>query len=329
MLVRTSTIDLPKVAAHFAISSMFKRTAEGAPTYCYSVARMDYHPLEAGRARLALGRALVTSRITEESAFLTFAVLHFGDHNLSAGVRPATTDEHFAELAREASEVFQRDDLPGTVRVLDRHFAGVSYSLKSLFRDEQRRIVDTIVTSVLREAESTYRGVYEHHAPLVRFLGELHLPVPPVLRASAEFVINASLRREFSRSDPDLDRVTALLGSAARDHVALDAAGLGFALKKTLEEAFAGLLAAPTDLELLHRLDAQISMARSLPFEVDLWRVQNIYNQLLLTVYPGVRQLGNDEAVAWSTRFETLGEKLGFALQAAPTERLSPVSDQA
>src|SRR5262249_46360989 len=78
---RAAAVDLKKVAAHYAISSLFKPYAEQARIYCYSVERADRHSLEAGPMKLGLGRARFTSEITHESEQLVFAALHFGDHN--------------------------------------------------------------------------------------------------------------------------------------------------------------------------------------------------------------------------------------------------------
>src|SRR5262249_43443340 len=115
--VRPTAISLRDVGAHFAISSLFQRRAEETPTYCYSVARLDYNLAQAGAARLATGQALVTSRITEESLCMFFAVLHFGDNNLAAGVDDQCDRRQYEALLAESAGVFQAFDLPGTVRL--------------------------------------------------------------------------------------------------------------------------------------------------------------------------------------------------------------------
>jgi hypothetical protein len=313
--VKPYAVDLQKVAAHYAISLLFSRHPDETPTYCYSAARMDFRRIESGRARLAVGRALITSRITEHSQLLTFGVLHLGDNNVIAGVRPSASAEGaYQETARELRDAFSRADIPATMRLLDKHFEGATYSLKSLFRDEQRRIVDIILQSILQEAEGAYRQIYEHHAPLMRFLGELTLPMPRVLTMSAEFVVNAALRRQFSSPDPDLDRIRALLDAARTDKVSLDAPGLGYAFKKNLDRLFTSLLEAPSDLGLLNKLASLVAMARALPFEVNLWRVQNVYHQLLRNAYPAMRELPEEESQAWTAKFEQLGRQLSFEI---------------
>ena len=311
--VKLAAITLRDVAAHYAIASLFQRHADKVPTYCYSVARLDYHLAQAGRARLGIGQALVTSRMTEETLCTTFATLHFGDHNLVAGVRPDCEREEYEGIIKEAGLTFENFDLPQAVRLLDRAFPDRHYSLKSLFRDEQRRIVDSIIERILGEAESSYRHIYDQHAPLMRFLVDLGIPQPKVLEVSAEYVLNNALRREFAADDPDLTRVRTLLDAARQERVTLHGAELGYVLRKSLDRNFQRLAEAPMDLGLLARLAESVELARSLPFEVSLWRVQNIYYQLLQSVYPGLRAAKEEEAEAWTAEFEQLGELLSFS----------------
>ena len=193
--VRPAMVDLLGVGAHYAITSLFDGFGEQSTIYCYDVDMLDSHVQQSGRASVAVGRARIRSRITREQMPASFGVLHFGDHNLSAGVRRFRGDDEYHAMAQAVSESFGRADLPEALRVLDRHFGGTAYSLKSLFRDEQRRIVSRILETTLAEAEASYRQIYEHHAPLMRFLAGLHTAAPRVLVLTAEFVINGALRR--------------------------------------------------------------------------------------------------------------------------------------
>ncbi|MGI9101128.1 MAG: DUF3536 domain-containing protein [Terriglobales bacterium] len=314
--VKPAVIDLLGVGAHYAISSVFEEFGEHSRIYCYAVDMLDSHVQESGRARIGIGRALITSEITREQLPISFGVLHLGDHNLSAGVRKFAGEDAYYELARAVSEAFGRADLPEALRVLDRHFEGTAYSLKSLFRDEQRRVIHRILDSTIREAEASYRQIYEHHGPLMRFLTDLGAPLPKVLLRTAEFVINSSLRRAFEDPEGDVEQIRMLLDAAARDEVPLDSAGLDYALRRRLNQMAHGLESDPGNLSLLARVDGMISVARSLPFEVNLWRVQNVFYNLLQGEYPR-RQDDAD----WLAHFNSVVEKLGFRLPAPQAEQ--------
>ena len=326
--VKPVVVDLLKVGAHYAISSLFEGYPDQMRLYSYAVHREDQRVVEAGRSRLLLGQAGFTSKITQEHALLSYGVLHYGDHTVVAGVREFRGEEAFEEMARDATAAFEKADFPEAVRAMDRHFEGSNYSLKNLFRDEQRKLLRIILGSTLEETAAVYRQVYENHAPLMRFIGDLGVPLPSVLRTTAEYVLNGSLRREFQAETPDLEQVRSLIDAANREGVSLDQEGLSFELRQSLERLMRGFHAEPDTVEPLERLASLASLARSLPFEVGLARTQDLYWELLRDTYPGRRRAGDETSEAWCAAFESLGAELGVRVPptTAPAEA-APVAD--
>ena len=75
----------------------------------------------------------------------------------------------------------------------------------------------------------------------------------------------------------------------------------------------AGLAETPEDMALLNNLIAATEMVDSLPFGVDLWRVQNLYHDILQTTYPGFKERaekGDESAGEWLSRFSAMGQQL-------------------
>jgi hypothetical protein len=315
-IVRPSVVALPQVAAHYAVSALFAEypaAADPAAVYCYAVERESGRVFRAGRARLSIGRVRVTSRLTGETGRFVFGVLHFGDHNLNAGVIPAGDPEEYAALLFAASAAFEHGDLPQAVRLLDRYFGAVPYSLKSLFRDEQRRILDRVLASTLNEVEDEYRDIFEHQAPLMRFLKTLGTPLPKAFAAAAEFVLNIDLRRVVANPAADPDEVERLLAERSALGVDLDVPGLSYALEHALEAMVGQLRARPRDPALLRRIDSTVALARSAPFQVDLRQAQNGCYDLLQTVYPerlDQAEKGDAAAIEWVALFRQVGEGL-------------------
>jgi alpha-amylase/alpha-mannosidase (GH57 family) len=313
--IKPAMVDLTKVATHYAVSSLFEKYEPPTRIYCYGVDVEDYQSLEAGKTKLAVGWARVSSEITRESASLSFGVLHFGDHNLNAGVRDYQGEEAYQAMLQEVTQTFQKADFPEVIRLLDKHFGTSTYSLKSLFRDEQRRVLGYVLESVLSEAEAAYRDLYERHYPLMRFLNEIGNPLPKALLSAADFILNTDLQRELSGESLDAERIGKLLDDAQLWNVSLDKEGLGYQLQQTLEGMMARLAANPGDIDLLKELVASVALARSVPLAVELGGVQNIYYKMLQTAYPDSQkkaQQGDAAAVEWSTQFVSLGEKLSI-----------------
>jgi len=185
--------------------------------------------------------------------------------------------------------------------------------LKELFRDKQRQILDQILNTTLDEIAGDYRRIYERHAHLNRFLRELNIPQPRVLHTAAEFVLNSNLRQAFAGNMTDLKQIRTLLEEAKIANVKLDGTVHRYVLEQTLSRLGERLWENPNDLDLITHLDEVTALVGSLPFEVDLWKVQNVYYSLLQTVYPDNLEkaaAGDEEAREWIARFNDLGDKL-------------------
>ncbi len=313
-LVKPSMLDLTRVTAHFAVSSMFEDYGEQARIYSYDVDVEDYQSFESGRVRLATGRATVTSEVTQESSLLTFGVLHFGDHNLNAGVREFRGVESYQEMVQEVTQAFSTAaDFPEVLRLLDKHFGTSTYSLRYLFRDEQHKVLNRILESSLVDIEGAFRHVYEDNYPLMRFTTDLGNPPLQAFHAAAEFILNTDLRRAVSSDTLDVERVRNLLAEASTWKVELDAEGLSYLLRLTLERMMNEFVSNPEDLPLLKNLLSAAELAKSMPHPVDIRRLQNAYYDTMRTVYPGFRQRAeqaDEMAQEWNSDFLSLGHTL-------------------
>ena len=311
--VRPAMVSLERVGAHYAVHSLFSAYGEEAEVYSYRVEREDYHLAVSGRSRLALGRVRVTSKITEESGRVVFGILHLGDHNLSGGVSPFTSEEDYAALVAEISEPFAAADLTETLRLVDRRFGPGVYSLRLLFRDEQRQVVRELLKSALEETDAVYRRLYEEHAPLMRFLSGHGVRQPRGFAMAAERALATSLREALGAPAADVPRMRAILDEAGRAGIALHEDGLGLAFEQALERLGAELAALPEDVSRLETLEGVVALAKALPFDVDFAKVQNTYYALARTALPAMRRAagaGTEGAAQWVAQFLALGENL-------------------
>jgi alpha-amylase/alpha-mannosidase (GH57 family) len=311
--VRPAAIDLPKVGAHYAVSSLFEPFNHETKVYCYTVDRRDYKVLNEGKIRLALGRVGIFSEITWESSEISFGVLHLGDHNLSGGVRKSLNEAEYDAMVKEITESFDRGDLAERLRIVDKHFGSATYTLNLLFRDQQQHILRLILQSALAEAEAAYRRIYERGAPLMRFVASLGMPQPKRFQIAAEFTLNAELRRLLESETLDVDQIQSLLEEMGRAGVMFDVATLEFAVRRNLEGLASAFLDSPDDIQRLQAFDAAANVAAMLPFKVRLWQPQNVFHEVLLQRYEEFQRQaaeGDESAKAWIGVFLALGAKL-------------------
>jgi alpha-amylase/alpha-mannosidase (GH57 family) len=313
--VRPAMLDLVGVAAHYVISSFFDGYHRRSSVYCYDARLQDARAFERGGAKLAIGHATIVSRITRAELKFAFAALHFGDHQLTAGIRPWDLAKGTLPFLEPISQCFSDGDLDECWRFISQFFRGSMYSLKSLFRDERQRIVSQIVNSTLADIDGIYSQVYEQRAPLISFLSEVHVPLPPILRVSAEFVLGNAIQRNLQGEEPDFDYTQMLLEAARRAGISLPAANVQLALRHALDANLDRWREQPNNIALVLRLETLVRIAHAASLNVDLWRAQTLYFECLRRY-----QLGDEmfPPGVWINHFRSLGECLGMNVSSLP-----------
>lgn len=314
--VRSMQVGLEQVAAHYAISSIFTSYPDEADIFCYSVRRLAWDSVISGRVRLVIGQALICSKITEAAETVAFGVLHFGDQNITAVVKrfDPTQSADYNTLVEEAKTAVSLGDFPEVVRCFDRHFGGQTYSLRSLFRDEQKRILEILLTGTLEEVESSLSAIYENQASLLHFLSQSKLPRPEALTVAATFAINAGLRRALEAEPIDAIQARTWLGLAKSDEVTLDKQLLGYIVDQKMKRTMLALHEHPDELPVVEDALLVARTLHELPFDVNLWQAQNLW-------YDTFRSQGDKPPSAeWLEKMKDLGQQLHIAVDSIVSE---------
>ena len=320
--VQTMELHLEQVAAHYAISSIFSSYADETDLFCYHVRRISYEIHTSGRGRLALGRAHIASAITGHAQTFSFAVLHFGDQNITAAVKVYDDADApvFEAFAKQAAEHVLRADFPEVIRLLDRFYGHADYSLTSLFSDEQRRIVQLILNSTLWDIENSLTTIYQDHASLRHYLSQAGLPKPPALALAAGFAINAGLRRNLESDPIDQAQLRSFLSLAKADQVPLDTTTLSYNADLRMKRAMVELQMSAGSLEMLDRALALARTLVELPFDLNLWQAQNIWFEILRTSSYALTSLESGDRPRWEKDFGELGTCLSIAIESIRAE---------
>lgn len=316
--VKPTRLDLRRVAAHYAVASLFDNFTHDDLVYCYRVRQNDFESFRAGRAKMAMGSITVTSLITREEASFDFSVIHLGETELTGGVRTSKDAALYEAMKRDLSEDMRVNGISSVIRVLDEYFEEPLLSIRALFRDEQRRILNQLCDATLSEAETAFRQLHERYDPLMRFHAALGVPLPKVLRTAAEFDVNMQLRRIAEADELPLGDFEQRLREARDEGVALDETTL-MAVERAIEKAASQFANKPDDLELLERWESIVAHVRSGRVEVDLRKPQNEYYRLKKLRRPMMAaNAGNGSSTAnrWLQHFDALGEKLAISPEA-------------
>lgn len=313
-LVKNTSIDLNRVGAHLATSLIFEEFDEKKEVYCYSTKIDSYERIDAGIQVLAIGRAAIQSNIVLEKHLVDFAVLHFGDHNLICAVNARSEDKDFNKMKEDLKIAFAMGDTTEVMRVMSIFFKGSSYSLWHLFRDQQRKILNQLLTTTWEEIEATFRHIYEHNYTIMQIMRGIHMPLPRSLCAPAEFIINQDLCKEIRCEEIDVGQLKKLTDQALKLSLQIDTPTLKFETSHKINYLMGKLENAPGDVRLLEKISTTLDILMDVVPELDLQTAQNILFIIIKKKYPEMNlkaQAGDEIAKKWCLHFTNLANSLG------------------
>jgi alpha-amylase/alpha-mannosidase (GH57 family) len=177
-------------------------------------------------------------------------------------------------------------------------------------RDAQRQALEEILERAIAGIEKDFRPLFEGLYSPERLSAELGGPVPAAFQSTEELIINNALHQAVKNMPVDIVKVQELIEAAAKWQINLDTEGIGYEYKIALEKMMAAFAAEPADADRLKNVLATVSLARDLPFPVDLWKVQNIFWDMMSSVYPQFKTIKE-----WSDSFIVLCRLLNIKVR--------------
>lgn len=315
MLVKNTSIDLNRVGAHLAASLIFEEFDEKKEVYCYSTKVDFFERIEMGIQVLAVGRATIQSNIVLEKHLIDFAVLHFGDHNLICSVYARSEDRDFEKMKDDLKTAFARGDTTEVMRVMSIFFRGNNYSLWHLFKDQQRRVLNQLLSSTWEEIEATFRHIYEHNFTIMQIMRGIHMPLPSALCAPAEFIINKDLCNEMRCQETDLPALRKLADQVVKLCLRIDTSALGYEASHKINYLMGKLENSPEDIKLIDKTSQLIGILLEIVPDLNLHTAQNILFVITRKKYPEMNikaKSGDQQAQNWCDHFRALSNYLGI-----------------
>jgi len=312
-LVKPNSIDLNRVGAHLAMSSIFEEYPEQIDIYCYSTTVESYDRSDAGIQILATGKAAIKSNIVLEKHLVDFAVLHFGDHNLISAVNARMPDDDFFNMQQDLNTVFNKGDTTEVIRIMNLFFKGNNYSLWHLFKDQQRNILYELLETTWQEIESSFRHIYEHNYTIMQIMRGMNIPLPKALSTPAEFVINQDLCRTMLEEEINIKALRKFAEQANRLSLKLDEDTLRFEASRKINKMMQELGNSPEDVEMLDRILETLKVLSSIIDQLDVQIAQNIFFAINKETYTNVNKkasLGNVISKKWIECFRNLAQYL-------------------
>jgi alpha-amylase/alpha-mannosidase (GH57 family) len=317
-LVKPISIDLNRVGAHLAVSSIFEEYPDKIDIYCYSTDIESYDRTDAGIQTLATGRATVQSNIVLEKHAVDFAVMHFGEHDLTCAVNARMADDAFAQIQEGLKKAFVRGDIAEVMRIMNISFGGHNYSLWHLFKDQQRNILYELLETTWQQIEDSFRHIYEHNYTTMQVIRGMNMPLPKALSMPVEFILNHDLCKVLHEDKSDLRQLKKLVDEAARLSLQLDESTIRFEASRKISRLMEKLGGSPNDVELLETIGATFKMLLAIVSGLDLQTAQNVFFRISKEIYPGMNKkaVADDQpAKKWVEYFRNLAQHLDVKIE--------------
>jgi alpha-amylase/alpha-mannosidase (GH57 family) len=321
IFVRPSVVDFAKISAQNTIRELFldgmknKSMPSQQPNCSFKTMPEMQEKHDDGKFRLIVNRATISSQTTLDEATFSCAAIWLGDHNVTCGARSDMHKKAFTSMRDNLVECFNKGQINEIIVWLSKYFGQNNYSLKDLFRDDQRYVLDYIVADGQKKAKDLYDIIYHDNSAMLRFMKENRIPSPRPLLSAAEIVLNIEIEQQLESKETDLEHLRQLLNEVKHLSVTLDSTMLGFQASQKIAYELGKLAAEPGNLEVLNTSVALIRMVEELPVELNLWESQNIVFKISRNQYQTLKQGTDGASMAWVEAFQQLCSLIGIRLE--------------
>ncbi|MFH1062697.1 MAG: DUF3536 domain-containing protein [Candidatus Omnitrophota bacterium] len=314
-IIKPTMLDLKRVAAHYAVSSLFNDYDPIAKIYSYEVQSSDQEKMQAGKQQLVVGTVKIISQITFEQGEFSYAILYLGDHIVLGGVTKALNPDIFAQMHNKISEAFQRSNVSEIFSLLDEYFGTHDFSLWHLFKDDQRKVLNKILGATLNEIETSFRQVKEHHYPIMLAMKEIGIPLPNVFLNTFEFLFNTDMKKALEADQIEIKRLIELVKQVKRWSLKIDKQTIGFIASKRITSLMEEFKINPENVTNIKIIENMFKVLRPLDLPLRIWEAQNIYFSLrkeLFAIMNAKLKQNDKDAKKWCVNFNALGNILSI-----------------
>ena len=316
-IVKPTELDMIRIGAHYAISSLFEDFPEEVVLYNFTATVKAHYFYEAGKQKLVIGRTEFRSDVTWEKVDISYAVLHMGDHHLFGGVRPYVGVEALEEIRSKMSGFFEKGNVYEIFNLMDHYFGTHNYSFWHLFRDQQHQIMKLVMEQNLAGAEGAMQQLYDQTYPLLKTFQEINMAVPARLKLPVEMAVNNRLVGELKNENLDIKKLSQQLKSAISIEANLDTLTLNYLADQRLSELLRKLEQEPLNLQLLNHIDHVLRILDEGPLKPEKWESQNITFAIKEEHFKEMQQkseAGDSKAQEWIKAFEELEESVNLVV---------------
>ena len=201
--VKPSIVTSKQIVSLWAISSLYTDIEDEENVYCYKINKHSYKSVTKGNSKLVIGHIEVESKVTLEKSNMIFALLQFSDGDFHCAIKEYSDD--FETIQKELVRTYLVSPLTEIIRTMDNYFGKEYFTLKDIFIEERRKILQTMLKGKLQIFANTYESMYNEGKGSIYQMQTLGLDIPKEFKISAQYVLTKQFNDLFIDSRGFLD----------------------------------------------------------------------------------------------------------------------------
>ena len=279
--VKPSIVTMKQVASLWAISSLYQDFDDEENVYCYKVIRHDYQKVEKGNSSFVTGCIEVQSRITQQKSNLIFALMQYADGDFHCAIKEYSEDIEFNTMKNTLIKKFLLDSITEIIRALDEYFGKEYFTLKDIFIEERRKILQILLKDKLDKFARTYEEMYDEGKSSIYHMQNLGLTIPDEFKISAGYALSRKFNDLIIHSggfvDPTITQQAVDINyESKRMGIKLDKAPSNKIFAKKINQNL-NRLTYGLEVQQAEVIMELFDYIEKLELEVDIAEAQNIY----------------------------------------------------
>lgn len=321
--VKPSVVSPKEIACLWAISSLYQDFEDEEDVYCYTVKRLNYQKVQKGNANFVVGNIQIQSKVTLQKANVVFALMQYSGGDFHCAIKEFSTDTEFNELKTSLIKTFALNPLTEIIRALDEKFGKEYFTLKDIFIEERKKILQILLKDQLQRFGNTYKEMYDQGKGSIYHMQNLGLEIPKEFRISAEYALSHRYNDLLADSDgfvetPIIQQIRDINFEAKKMNIKIDKSPSN---KNFAKKLITNLNRLTKSFE-IHQADTIVELfdiIEKLDLEIDISEAQNIYYNKIYHRIGDILENDNKEPTDKEIKFIklllTIGERLNINVE--------------
>ena len=279
--VKPSVVTAKQIACLWAISSLYQDFEDEEDVYCYTVKRHSYQKVQKGSSNFLVGHIEISSKVTLQKAGLMFALMQYAGGDFHCAIKEFSNDAEFNELQTTLIKTFALNPITEIIRTLDEKFGKEYFTLKDIFIEERKEILQILLKDQLEKFGNTYKEMYDQGKGSIYHMQNLGLEIPKEFKISAEYALSHRYNDLLAGSDgfvedPIVQQIKDINYEAKRMNIDIDKtpSNKNFA-KRILTNL--NRLTKSFEIQQADTIIELFEMIEKLDLQIDISEAQNIY----------------------------------------------------